>query len=118
MDDIAVFPKYIAKPWGSETIFALNEMYAGKILKIKAGHRLSLQYHEKKHETMLLVKGLCKITLGERVIQFNPGECYAISPNTIHRVEAIHDSEIFEVSTPFLDDVIRISDDYHRVASD
>ena len=111
--------KTIKKPWGEEIWFAQNNHYAGKILKVKKGHRYSLQYHERKIETQYLYKGSIKLTFGteqnnlqERILQ--AGEKFDINPPTIHRVEALEDSEIFEVSTPELDDVVKLHDDYGR----
>ena len=111
--------KTIKKPWGEEIWFAQNNHYAGKILKVKKGHRYSLQYHERKIETQYLYKGSIKLTFGteqnnlqERILQ--EGEKFDINPPTIHRVEALEDSEIFEVSTPELDDVVKLHDDYGR----
>lgn len=108
------------KPWGSELWFAHTSRYAGKILRVKKGHRLSLQYHVKKCETQYLLKGKIKFTIGDskenlREFTLNEGEKIDLMPNTIHRVEALEDSEIFEVSTPELTDVIRLEDDYKRV---
>ncbi|MEK7544900.1 MAG: cupin [Patescibacteria group bacterium] len=107
------------KPWGEEIWFAHTEKYAGKILRVKKGHRLSLQYHEQKMETQYLFKGSIKVSYGataegleEKILQ--PGEKIDISPKTIHRIEALEDSEIFEVSTPELDDIVKLADDYGR----
>lgn len=107
------------KPWGREIWFANTAGYAGKILEVKKGKRLSLQYHEKKTETQYVLSGKVKMYLGkdkdhleERIM--NPGDKYDIYPYTIHRVEALEDAEIFEVSTDDLEDVVRISDDYGR----
>jgi len=107
------------KPWGEEVWFAHTPSYAGKILKVKKGHRLSLQYHEKKEETQYLYKGQVKFTYGTDKnslsdIILNPGDKFDIKPYTIHRIEALEDSEIFEVSTPELDDVVKLEDDYGR----
>lgn len=107
------------KPWGREIWFAHNDKYAGKILEVKKGHRYSLQYHEEKIETQYLYKGQIKFIHGkdENNLQetiLNPGDKVDVHPFTIHRVEAIEDSEIFEVSTPNLDDVIKLHDDYGR----
>jgi len=107
------------KPWGEEVWFAHTSSYAGKILKVKKGHRLSLQYHEKKSETQYIYKGQVKFTYGTdkndlKDIILNPGDKFDILPYTIHRVEALEDSEIFEVSTPELDDVVKLEDDYGR----
>lgn len=107
------------KPWGEEIWFAHTEKYAGKILRVQKGHRLSLQYHEQKMETQYLFKGQIKVTYGataenlaEKIL--NPGEKIDIFPKTIHRVEALEDSEIFEVSTPELNDIVKLADDYGR----
>lgn len=107
------------KPWGSEIWFAHTPEYAGKILRITKGHRYSLQYHERKKETQYLYKGKVKLIYGEkeddlkeRVME--PGDKVDVLPFTIHRLEALEDSEIFEVSTPELDDVIKLHDDYGR----
>lgn len=107
------------KPWGREIWFAKTDKYAGKILEIKKGHRFSLQYHEKKHETQYLCEGKIKVTFGKEKNNLqtkilNPGDKFEILPYTIHRAEAISDSKIFEVSTPELDDVVKIEDDYGR----
>lgn len=107
------------KPWGKEIWFAHTPVFAGKILVIKKGARLSLQYHEKKTETQYLYSGQVKLTVGTdkehlRDIIMNPGDKYDLYPHTIHRIEGLEDSEIFEVSSPELDDVVRLSDDYGR----
>ena len=107
------------KPWGREIWFAQNPKYAGKILEVKKGKRLSLQYHEKKAETQYLYKGKVILTVGTdknelKNITLNPGDKYDILPYTIHRIEALEDSEIFEVSTPELEDVVRLADDFGR----
>lgn len=115
-----MLPKYVPKPWGYENWITLQPEYAAKVIFIKSGHKLSLQYHNKKKETIYLHTGSCKMTTnhpdGElRTVLFNPGECFEISPGTIHRIEAINDSIIFEISTPELDDVVRLEDDYGRI---
>ena len=107
------------KPWGREIWFAQTENYAGKILEVMRGHRLSLQYHEYKTETQYLYSGKVKFTFGKdeknlQEIILNPGDKFDITPYTIHRVEALEDSEIFEVSTPQLTDVVKLADDYGR----
>lgn len=102
------------KPWGEEIWFAHTDKYAGKILKIKKGHRYSLQYHEKKQETQYILKGKIKFTYNKKEITLNPGDKIDIPPYTVHRAEALKDSEIFEVSTPDLDDVVKVEDDYGR----
>lgn len=107
------------KPWGHEIWFAHNERYAGKILFIKKGHRYSLQYHERKIESQYVLSGLAKLTYGDseenlKEITLKPGEKFDVIPPTIHRVEGIEDTTIIEVSTPELDDVIKLADDYGR----
>lgn len=107
------------KPWGKEIWFAHTDQYAGKILQIKKGHRYSLQYHEKKRETQYVYSGKVKLTYGtdqadlqEKIL--NAGDKFECHPYTIHRLEALEDSEIFEVSTSDLDDVVKLDDDYGR----
>lgn len=112
-------PEIKLKPWGREIWFAQTDKYAGKILEIKQGHRYSLQYHEKKSETQYVYSGKVKFTYGtdKKNLQdkiLNPGDKIDITPYTIHRLEALEDSEIFEVSTPELSDVVKLDDDYGR----
>lgn len=107
------------KPWGREIWFAHTDKFAGKILEVRKGQRLSLQYHEYKSETQYLFSGQVKFTIGSnpealQEIIMNPGDKIDITPHTIHRVEALEDSQIFEVSTPELDDVVKLADDYGR----
>lgn len=107
------------KPWGREIWFAHLAGYVGKILEVKKGARLSLQYHEKKTETQYVFKGEVKLTVGKDKNQLQElilktGDKYDILPYTIHRIEGLEDSIIFEVSTPELEDVIRLADDYGR----
>ncbi len=111
--------KIVKKPWGEEIWFAQTEKYAGKILKINKGHRYSLQYHERKMETQYLFKGKIRFIFGENENELEelimmPGDKIDVVPPMIHRVEALEDSEIFEVSTPELDDVVKLDDDYGR----
>lgn len=107
------------KPWGREIWFAANESYAGKILEVNKGKRYSLQYHERKRETQYLFSGKILLTYGterENLIEktMNPGDKIDIEPGMIHRVEALEDSKIFEVSTSELDDVVKLDDDFGR----
>jgi mannose-6-phosphate isomerase-like protein (cupin superfamily) len=109
----------VEKPWGHEEIWAENDRYAGKILFVRAGHRLSLQYHQKKDESIYLLRGRLRVTLengdGElEVRDLEPGETRDVPAGRRHRFEAIEDCEILEVSSPELDDVVRIDDDYER----
>jgi mannose-6-phosphate isomerase len=108
----------VDKPWGYELHWAKTDRYVGKLIHVNAGHALSLQYHNFKDETIYLHAGLLRFEIQEgsnRVTrEMRPGERVHISPKTIHRMTAIEDSDIFEVSTPELDDVVRLEDRYGR----
>ena len=116
----------IEKPWGYEEIWAETDKYVGKILTIYPGHRLSLQYHEKKEETIYVMSGILTIWHSENdadITHLQQGQTYHVKPGVIHRFGCLkyEDSQmsgpflkIIEVSTPELDDVIRIKDDYKR----
>jgi mannose-6-phosphate isomerase len=113
-------PREIPKPWGSELWFAHTERYAGKILRVRAGYRLSIQYHEAKDETSYVLTGRVIVAQGasaDRLTtrELGPGESWHNPPLLVHTLEAIEDSEIIEVSTPHLDDVVRLEDRYGRV---
>ncbi|MFQ5747072.1 MAG: cupin [Gemmatimonadota bacterium] len=107
-------PKVVEKPWGRELWYAHSDRYAGKVLEVAAGHLLSLQKHRVKHETLFLWSGRMRLTLGERVLDWLPGTGVEIPPDTVHRMEALEDSVILEVSTPELEDVVRLEDRYGR----
>lgn len=108
----------VDKPWGYELRWAITSRYVGKVIHVDAGHALSLQYHEVKEETILLWNGRIKFEIerdGQRVTQeMTPGQSIHITPGTVHRMTAIEDSDIFEVSTPELQDVVRLEDRYGR----
>ena len=108
----------VEKPWGYELHWAKTDRYVGKIIHVNAGHALSLQYHNLKDETIYLQSGrlLFEIHLGADIVkrEMLPGEQVHISPKTVHRMTAIEDSDIFEVSTPELHDVVRLEDRYGR----
>ena len=110
----------VDKPWGYELRWARTDRYVGKVIHVDAGHALSLQYHNVKDETILVWKGRIFFEIeegGERVTsQLGPGGSVHIAPGTVHRMTAIEDSDIFEVSTPELEDVVRIEDRYGRAA--
>jgi quercetin dioxygenase-like cupin family protein len=111
--------KIVQKPWGYELWFAYTDKYAGKLIILKKGHKSSLQYHKVKHETLYLDSGLLKLTMENEnhnliMHEFHQGEAVVVPPNTKHRMEAIEDSRIIEVSTPELDDVVRVEDAYGR----
>jgi len=109
--------KRVDKPWGHELIFAHTERYAGKLLVIKAGHRLSRQYHQRKDEAFFVQSGRARVELetpeGEKsTVILEPGDALRLTPGIRHLTMALVDTVIFEVSTPELDDVVRLSDDY------
>ena len=107
-------PKIVDKPWGREIWYAHNERYAGKVLEVTRGHLLSLQKHRVKHETLYLLSGEIRLTLDDDVVSWLPGMAVEIAPGTVHRMEALEDSVLLEVSTPELDDVVRLEDRYGR----
>lgn len=111
-------PYRVEKPWGYELIWALTDRYVGKILHVKAGHVLSLQYHNRKDETMHLLSG--ELTLrtqtGDSLVSrpFKAGQSVHIPAKLIHQIEAVVDSDVLEASTPELDDLVRLQDRYGR----
>lgn len=107
-------PKIVSKPWGREIWYAHEERYAGKVLEVTRGHALSLQKHERKQETMYLQSGRLLYHFNGAEFQMEPGECITVRPGDVHRIEALEDAVILEVSTPELDDVIRLEDRYGR----
>jgi len=108
----------VEKPWGYELHWAKTDRYVGKILHINAGHALSLQYHVRKDETILLWSGRLQFDIEQngslKRLDVKPGERIHVVPGTVHRMTAIEDCDIFEVSTPELDDVVRLEDRYGR----
>ena len=112
----------VEKPWGHEIIWAHTDRYVGKILFVKAGERLSLQYHEQKDETVYVLSGKMLFEVGPKDgeredIIMKGGQSYHITPFTVHRMVAIEDTEILEASTPELDDVVRLEDSYGRAGT-
>ncbi len=107
-------PKIVDKPWGEEVWLVHNDKYALKILKITKSHKFSLQYHEVKEESWYITKGKLLLTYDKEKIEIGPGEVVHVPPKTVHRLEALEDSELIEVSTPELDDVVHVEDDYGR----
>jgi len=105
----------IEKPWGHEIHFAVTEKYIGKILFVKKGHRLSLQYHKQKDETLYCLEGRANLIVENGNFSFMPGHSYRVKPMTVHRVKAMEDTTLIEVSTPEINDVVRVEDDYGRV---
>lgn len=108
----------VPKPWGHEIIWARTDRYVGKILHILAGHALSVQYHERKDETVYLLAGELKywVKTGETMtdMRLRVGDAFRITPHTVHYMEAVTDCDVLEASTPELDDVVRLTDRYGR----
>jgi quercetin dioxygenase-like cupin family protein len=104
----------VGKPWGREIHFAVEDEYVGKILEVREGCRLSLQYHKKKKETMYVLKGSIRLTLDGETEVVGEGKSVTLNPGARHRVEALQDTQIIEVSTSQLDDVVRLEDDHGR----
>lgn len=110
---------HISKPWGYELIWAHSGRYVGKILHVNQGHSLSLQYHEMKEETLYVVEGELTLTIeyegDRREMPLRKGEAFHIPPRLIHRMYAVVDTDVAEVSTTELDDVVRLEDRYGRI---
>ena len=121
LDAWAFEPRKVEKPWGHELIWAATEEYVGKVLFVKAGESLSLQFHRQKDESWLVYLGRAKLELGfagDAVLKqevVSAGACFRFRPGTVHRVTAIEDTTILEVSTAQLEDVVRLEDRYGRV---
>ena len=120
LDAWAVEPRRVDKPWGHELIWAETDAYVGKLLFVRAGESISLQFHREKDESWLVQSGRAKLELGsagdamlkQEVI--GPGASFRFRPGTVHRLSALEDTTIVEVSTPQLDDVVRLEDRYGR----
>ena len=112
--------RHVPKPWGHETIWAHTDRYVGNILHITAGQALSVQYHERKDETVYLLQGEMKYWVqlpGDTELRdqlLTAGQSFRITPGTIHYMEAVTDCDVLEASTPELDDVVRLKDRYGR----
>jgi mannose-6-phosphate isomerase-like protein (cupin superfamily) len=123
LDRFAFEPRRVEKPWGWELIWALTDEYCGKILFVKAGESLSLQFHNVKDESWYVLEGRAHVELGkagegsleQEVIV--AGAAFRFRPGTVHRVRALDDTRILEVSTPHLDDVVRLEDSYGRAGT-
>jgi mannose-6-phosphate isomerase len=117
----AIDARRVDKPWGYELIYALTDDYCGKVLFVRAGQALSLQFHEVKDEAWYVQSGRASLELGTfgddsslHSVELHAGDAYHFVPGTVHRVTAIEDTTILEVSTPQLDDVVRLEDRYGR----
>ncbi|MER3408543.1 MAG: cupin [Thermoleophilia bacterium] len=113
-------PRRVDKPWGFELIWALSDQYCGKLLFVRAGEALSLQFHRVKDESWYVHQGRAQLELGLaegaacQAQEIGPGDCFRFPPGTLHRLRALEDTLIVEVSTPHLDDVVRVEDEYGR----
>jgi mannose-6-phosphate isomerase len=120
LEPFAVEPTKVEKPWGYELIWAETDGYVGKILFVKAGESLSLQFHRVKDESWLVHSGSARIEMGAPGAKapeaevVRAGAAFRIRPGTVHRVTAVEDTTIIEVSTPHLEDVVRLEDRYGR----
>jgi mannose-6-phosphate isomerase len=120
LDRFAAEPEKVEKPWGHELIWSKTDRYAGKILFVKAGESLSLQFHKVKDEAWYILSGRAELELGgpgESILNSEvvaAGAAFHFPPGTVHRVTAVEDTTIFEVSTPELEDVVRLEDRYGR----
>jgi len=116
-------PEKVEKPWGHELIWSKTDGYAGKILFVRAGESLSLQFHKEKDEAWYVLEGRAKLELGapgERMLNSEvvaAGAAFHFPPGTVHRLTAVDDATIIEVSTPQLEDVVRLEDRYGRTDS-
>jgi mannose-6-phosphate isomerase len=115
-------PREVEKPWGSELWYAHTDRYAGKILRVNAGHKLSIQYHTEKDETSYLLSGRILVEQGNtadtmRTRELEPGAVWRNEPGIVHSLEALEDAVILEVSTPELHDVVRVNDRYGRATT-
>jgi len=119
IDRFRAAPRRVEKPWGWELVWAEADAYVGKLLFVRAGQALSLQYHEVKDESWLVHEGRARLELGGvgeelEEVEIVPGDAFHFRPGTVHRVTAVEDTLVLEVSTPHLDDVVRLEDKYGR----
>ncbi len=115
----AAAPRRVDKPWGHELIWVLTDRYCGKVIVIEAGRRLSLQYHDRKDESIYVIAGRLRLHLEDdagtmTVRELGPGDFARVPVGRRHRFEAVDRVELIEVSTPELDDVVRVEDDFGR----
>jgi mannose-6-phosphate isomerase-like protein (cupin superfamily) len=115
-------PRRVEKPWGYELVWAEAEAYVGKLLVVRAGQSLSLQYHEHKDESWLVQEGRATLELGAigeplETLEITAGDAFRYRPGTVHRITAIDDTVVIEVSTTELDDVVRLEDRYGRAGT-
>jgi mannose-6-phosphate isomerase len=123
LDRFSVDVKRVEKPWGYELVYAATERYCGKIIFIRAGEQLSLQFHKEKDETIYVQSGRVEFEIGDpgkptdtEVVP--PGRAFRLEPGTVHRMRALEDTVMLEVSTPEMGDVVRLEDRYGRAEKD
>lgn len=104
----------IEKPWGREIIYAITDKYCGKILEIKKNERLSLQLHKRKKESIYCLSGICSVLLNDEEHILTEGRSIVINPQSVHRFKGVTDVVLLEVSSPEINDLIRLQDDYNR----
>ena len=104
----------VEKPWGHEIVFGLTDRYCGKVLFIREGEQLSLQYHREKDEVVYVQEGRIELEVAGETEVVEAGRSFRFVPNTVHRWRALEDTTVLEVSTPELDDVVRLEDRYGR----
>jgi mannose-6-phosphate isomerase len=119
LDRFAVDVKRVEKPWGYELIYAATDRYCGKLIFIRAGEQLSLQFHKEKDETIYVHAGRVQFEIGDPGKPIDtevvgPGRAFHLAPGTVHRIRALEDTVILEASTPEIDDVVRLEDRYGR----
>jgi mannose-6-phosphate isomerase len=119
LDRFAVPVERVEKPWGYELVYAVTDSYLGKVLFIRAGEQLSLQFHRRKDEVIYIHSGRIELEVGEPgrtpdVEVVGPGRAFRFKPGTVHRWRALEDTFVLEVSTPEPDDVVRLEDRYGR----
>jgi mannose-6-phosphate isomerase len=119
LDRFATDVRRVEKPWGYEVVYALTERYCGKVIFVRKGEELSLQFHREKDEVVYLHEGRIELEVGEPgrpldVEVVTPGRAYRLRPGVVHRWRALEDSVVLEVSTPEIDDVVRLEDRYGR----
>jgi mannose-6-phosphate isomerase len=119
LDRFAVDVKKVEKPWGHELVYALTDRYCGKIIFVRKDEQLSLQFHRDKDEVVYVHEGRIEMEIGDPggpldIEVVGPGHAFHIAPGTVHRLRALEDSVVLEVSTPEVDDVVRLEDRYGR----
>ncbi len=119
LDRFAVEVQKVDKPWGYELVFAATDRYSGKVIFVRAGEQLSLQFHREKDETIYVQSGRAEFEIGDPggtldIEIVGPGRAFHLAAGTVHRVRAVEDTVLFEVSTPETEDVVRLEDRYGR----